>query len=56
MGSAALRFVGKYRLLGIVPVRSIYEASARIGRVAMRRPGDPGRTESPVHAVPQRES
>ncbi|MGH9867416.1 MAG: radical SAM protein [Candidatus Polarisedimenticolia bacterium] len=37
MASAGIHNVGSYRVLGILPVRALYEASDRIGR--MRRPG-----------------
>jgi MoaA/NifB/PqqE/SkfB family radical SAM enzyme len=34
--SAALHTVGSYRVLGVVPVRALYQASAAIGRTARR--------------------
>jgi len=34
MASAGLKTVGDYRLLGILPLRALYEASDRIGRAA----------------------
>jgi MoaA/NifB/PqqE/SkfB family radical SAM enzyme len=38
MASAMLETVGAYRVLGVMPLRTVYEASDRIGRVAGRRP------------------
>jgi len=46
--SAGLKTIGGHRVLGVMPVRSLYEASARIGRVASggrgRRRGGAGAT------------
>jgi hypothetical protein len=39
MASAGLNAVGNYRLLGLLPLRSIYNASDRIGRTAARMLG-----------------
>ena len=36
LASAALNTVGDYRFLGIMPVRILYEASHRIGRITTR--------------------
>ncbi|MCI0407035.1 MAG: radical SAM protein, partial [Acidobacteria bacterium] len=34
MASAGLSHVGDYRILGVLPVRSLYEASYRIGKAS----------------------
>lgn len=36
IASAGLKAVGDYRLLGFVPLRSLYNASAAVGRAAGR--------------------
>jgi sulfatase maturation enzyme AslB (radical SAM superfamily) len=38
MASAGMKSIGAYRVLGIVPLRSVYEVSSWIGQVGRRRP------------------
>ncbi|MCI0655740.1 MAG: hypothetical protein L0170_01550, partial [Acidobacteria bacterium] len=47
MASAGLSTVGDYRILGVLPVRSLYEASYRVGR-AYR--GAAGEADPPTSA------
>ena len=56
LASAALKTVGAYRVLGIMPLRTVYEVSDRIGQAARRRPGGAARPGARAHASAQRES
>jgi MoaA/NifB/PqqE/SkfB family radical SAM enzyme len=38
LASAGMKSLGDYRVLGIMPLRTVYETSDRIGRIARRRP------------------
>lgn len=38
MASAGMKTVGDYRVLGVMPLRAVYETSDRIGRLARLRP------------------
>ncbi len=46
MASAGMHNIGEYRFMGLLPVRTLYEVSDRIGkaaqRVSLRRPSLPG--------------
>jgi hypothetical protein len=48
MASAGLHWLGRQRLLGIMPVHSIYEASERIGKVVALRSARPARQQQQV--------
>jgi len=39
MASAGMKSIGAYRVLGIMPLRTVYEVSSWIGEVARRQPG-----------------
>ncbi len=39
MASAGMKIVGEHRVLGVMPLRTLYEASDRIGKVSQRRLG-----------------
>ena len=56
LASAGLQSIAAYRVLGIMPLRTVYEVSDRIGRVARRRPGGASRPGAPAQITPQRES
>ena len=56
MASAGMNTVGEHRLLGILPLRAVYEASDRIGQLARRRRGGATRPRAPSIPAPQRES
>jgi MoaA/NifB/PqqE/SkfB family radical SAM enzyme len=56
LASAGLKSIGARRVLGIVPVRTLYEASDRIGRLARRRREGAAPQEAVSRVSPLRES
>jgi organic radical activating enzyme len=53
LASAAINTVGAYRVLGIMPLRTLYEVSDRIGQVARGRAESAARPEARAHVTPQ---
>ncbi len=53
LASATLKTVGAYRVLGLMPLRTVYELSEGIGRIARRRPGAAAPPGARAHVAPQ---
>jgi MoaA/NifB/PqqE/SkfB family radical SAM enzyme len=53
MASAGMKTVAAHRVLGIMPLRTVYEVSDRIGRITRRRPWGAARPGGRAHVIPQ---